>query len=308
MSAYYPVEIASNFKIPDIGLGTYQVSDEAVEALVFQALVLGYRHIDTAEGYHNEAGVGRAIQDYLKQGISSREAIFISSKLWSGNANWGQTPKGYSACLQAFNESLERLQLDYLDLYLIHAPFNKQEYIEQWHALVDLEKASKVRHIGVSNFTQQHIEDLIQAGLPKPEVNQIELHPWCQKPELVTYLKTNHILPMAYSSLVPLANWRTEPKLESAKTDKMQALSKDQDFVINRLAQEYQVTPAQLLLRWALEEGFAVIPKSLNSTHLAENLELYHFRLDDVSKQALRELDLAMPVSWPSCDPSQLSS
>lgn len=308
MSAYYPVEVACKFDLPAIGLGTYQVSDEDVEALVYQALILGYRHIDTAEGYHNEAGVGRAIQDYLKQGISSRDAIFISSKLWSGNANWGQIPKDYLTSIQAFNESLARLQLDYLDLYLIHAPFKKQEFIEQWRALVDLKKAGKVRHIGVSNFTQQHIEALVEAGLPIPEVNQIELHPWCQKPDLVAYLKANHILPMAYSSLVPLTNWRTEPKLESAKTDKMQVLSKDKDFVINRLAQEYQVTPAQLLLRWALEQGFAVIPKSLNSNHLAENLELFHFRLDDVSKQALRELDLAMPVSWPSCDPSQLSS
>lgn len=306
MSVYYPVKLACQFEIPVIGLGTYQVDDDAVQALVCQALTLGYRHIDTAEGYHNEAGVGRAIQQYLKQGLTPREDIFITSKLWSGNADWGQVPKTYEASLAAFETSLDKLQLDYLDLYLIHAPFKAQDNVAQWRALVHLKKTGRVRYIGVSNFAQTHIEDLLAAGLPKPDVNQIELHPWSQKPELVAYMKSKNILPMAYSSLVPLANWRREPRLESAKTESMMTLSQDSSYLINTLAKKYQVSQAQLLLRWALELGFAVIPKSLNSNHLADNLELFHFKLDGIDINELAQLDLGDGVSWPNGDPTKV--
>ncbi len=306
MSPHFPTQLSCGFMMPAIGLGTYLVNDHEVEALVFQALVMGYRHIDTAQGYHNEAGVGRAIQQFLKLGIANREHIFITSKLWSGNADWGQTPKTYDTSLLAFEESLERLQLDYLDLYLIHAPFKKQDRFTQWQALMHLKETERVRYIGVSNFNQKHIEALIDAGLSAPDVNQIELHPWSQKPDLVDYMISNNILPMAYSSLVPLANWRTEPKLESAKTEAMMRYAQNENNVFIQLANKHEVSPAQLLLRWALELGYAVIPKSLKTEHLAENLALYHFKLDDEDRRQLSVLDLGESVSWPNGDPSKV--
>ncbi len=306
MPVNFPIQLPCDFVMPAIGLGTYLVSDHEVEVLVYQALVMGYRHIDTAQGYHNEAGVGRAIQQYLKLGSVNREHIFITSKLWPGNADWGQIPKNYDTSLLAFEESLERLQLDYLDLYLIHAPFKKQQRIAQWRALMHLKETGRVRHIGVSNFNQRHIEELIDVGLSAPDVNQIELHPWSQKQGLVSYLKLNNILPMAYSSLVPLANWRTEPRLESAKTQDMVRYSQDNNNVFIQIANKHQVSQAQLLLRWALELGYAVIPKSLKTEHLAENLKLYHFKLDDEDRQRLNALDLDESVSWPNGDPSKV--
>ena len=170
--------------MPGVGFGTYTIPPDAVEEAVETALELGYRHIDTAADYGNEEGVGRAIQKHLARG-ASRDELFVTTKLWPGNSEWDQEPKTFESTISACRSSLEKLQLPDVDLYLIHAPFHPEQRVEQWRALVELKKQGLVRAIGVSNFAVRHIEELRGAGLPLPAANQLELHPWSQKPELV---------------------------------------------------------------------------------------------------------------------------
>src|SRR5690606_14527847 len=144
-----------------------------------------------AEGYRNEAGVGEGIRRALQSEGVARSDLFVTTKLWPGNASWGQTPKTTATTVQALGESLARLRLDYVDLYLIHAPFDREQRLAQWRGLVELREQKKARAIGVSNFSVSHLEELKAAGLPLPQANQIELHPWSQKPTLVRYLEEN---------------------------------------------------------------------------------------------------------------------
>ena len=151
----------------------------------------------------------------------SREEIFVTTKLFPGNEAWGRPSKTYESTIESLQASLAKLQLDYVDLYLIHAPFSQTQRLEQWKALVELQRQGKVQAIGVSNFNEAHIEEIKAAGLPLPNANQIELHPWSQKPDLVSYLAENDISIIAYSSLVPLSSWRNVEGQASAKTEQM---------------------------------------------------------------------------------------
>jgi len=204
------LNLTKTIQIPVVGFGTYLINADEAKNFVFNALQCGYRHVDTAEGYGNETGVGYAIKKAQNELSLKRGELFVTSKVWPGNEAWGQTLKTHDLIIQSLNSSLKNLDLDYLDLYLIHAPFAKSKRLEQWNALVELQKQGKVRAIGVSNFNKTHIEEIISAGLPIPDVNQIELHPWTQKPELISYLNDNGIIPIAYSSLAPLAEWRSK--------------------------------------------------------------------------------------------------
>lgn len=297
--------LAADVHIPLLGFGTYLIPDGEAAAAVRDAVRNGYRHIDTAEYYQNEAGVGAGIRQALDNEGLSRQELFVTTKLWPGNAAWGQTPKTTASTVASLNESLERLRLDYVDLYLIHAPFEHEQRLAQWRGLVELREQKKARAIGVSNFNVSHLEELEAAGLPRPQANQIELHPWSQKPELVRYLEQRGIVPIAYSSLVPLSTWRSAPGHDSAKTDAMKSASAQQDSPFKRMAAKYGVTEAQLLLRWGVQNGYPVLPKSTNPARMRQNADIFSFAVDERDMAELATLDRGDGVAWAIGDPTK---
>ena len=289
--------------LPFVGFGTYLIADEDAPGAVAAAIEAGYRHIDTAAGYHNEEGVGEGIRRGLAASGLDRADLFVTTKLWPGNPAWGDTPKGYDETVSAFEASLAALGLDYVDLYLIHAPSGGSERVNEWRALVDLKAADKARSIGVSNYTEAHIEEIRAAGLPMPDYNQIELHPWSQKPELLGFMAANGIAPIAYSSLVPLSTWRAEPGQDSAKTAEMQAAGADAASPFKAMAAKYGVTEAQVLLRWGVQKGFGVLPKSLNPVRMRQNIDLFGFEIDASDMALIEGMDRGDGVAWATGDP-----
>ncbi|WP_371226018.1 aldo/keto reductase [Roseovarius sp. 2305UL8-3] len=289
-----------NTNIPAVGFGTYLVSNEDAPSVVKAAIEAGYRHIDAAAGYQNEEAVGEGIRAGLASTGLSRDDIFVTTKLWPGNPAWGDEPKSGAQTVAECDASLERLGLEYVDLYLIHAPYGGSRRLEQWRALIELQKAGKARAIGVSNFNQSHLDEIKAAGLQVPDANQIELHPWSQKPDLLAYMAENGIAPIAYSSLVPLSTWRVEEGQASAKTDKMKA----DGSVFTSMAQKYGVSEAQLLLRWGVQNGYAVLPKSLNPDRMRQNISLFGFEIDDSDMAMIRTMDRGEGVAWATGDPS----
>lgn len=299
------INLTNTIKMPMVGFGTYLIQDEEAQSLVHQAIHSGYRHVDTAEAYGNEHGVGLGIKTALEVLGMSREEVFVTTKLWPGNEAWGQAPKTYESALESLQASLARLQLDYVDLYLIHAPFPKTQRLEQWKALVELQQQGKVRAIGVSNFNEAHIEEIKAAGLPLPDANQIELHPWSQKPDLVSYLTEHEISIIAYSSLVPLSSWRNVEGQDSAKTEQMKADGAGSDSPFKIMAKKYGVSEAQLLLRWGIQKGYAVLPKSANAERIRQNINLFGFEIDDEDMAAIAKMDRGGGVAWSVGDPTK---
>lgn len=291
----------SNTAIPAVGFGTYLISDEDAETTVSAAIEAGYRHIDTASGYRNEGTVGEGIRKGLRAAGIDREDLFVTAKLWPGNPAWGDAPKTGAETIAECDASLERLGLDYVDLYLIHAPYGGDKRLEQWRALLELQKTGKARAVGVSNFNQQHLDEIKAAGLPMPDANQIELHPWSQKPDLLAYMAEADIAPIAYSSLVPLSTWRVEEGQDSAKTDQMKA----DGTAFQGMAAKYNVSEAQLLLRWGVQNGYAVLPKSLNPDRMRQNIDLFSFTIDDADMAQMATMDRGDGVAWASGDPSK---
>ncbi|MDC0714165.1 aldo/keto reductase [Stigmatella sp. ncwal1] len=202
------------------------------------------------------------------------------------------------------NESLKRLGLDYVDLYLIHAPFEREQRLAQWRGLIELKKQKKARAIGVSNFSIAHLEELKAAGLAVPQANQIELHPWSQKPELVRYLADNGIAPIAYSSLVPLSTWRIAKGHDSAKTNEMRAAGEQADSPFKAIAAKYGKSEAQVLLRWAIQKGYPVLPKSTNPARIRQNADVFSFAIDDKDMTAIEKMDRGDGVAWAAGDPT----
>ena len=299
------INLTNNIKMPLVGFGTYLIQDEDAPALVHQAISSGYRHVDTAEVYGNEKGVGLGIKTAVEALGISREELFVTTKLWPGNEAWGQAPKTYESTLESLQASLAKLQLDYVDLYLIHAPFPRTHRLEQWKALVELQRQGKVRAIGVSNFNEAHIEEIKAAGLPLPAANQIELHPWSQKPDLVSYLAENDIAIIAYSSLVPLSSWRDVEGQASAKTERMKADGAGSDSPFKVMAKKYGVSEAQVLLRWGIQKGYTVLPKSANADRIRQNIDLFGFEIDDKDMAAMAKMDRGEGVAWSSGDPTK---
>lgn len=282
--------------MPLIGFGTYLLSAEDTKAAVLDALRAGYRHVDTAEGYKTEREVGEA----LKESGLPREEVFITSKVFPGNPEWKLPAKDFEACIAACEASLERLGVSYLDLYLIHAPFCKEERLDQWRALLELQKRGKCRSVGVSNYSPAHLEEIRLAGLPAPAANQIELHPFCCQVELREYMASHRILPIAYSSLAPLAGWRDGQR--SGKASRGAGVM-DVELPFAETAARYGTSEAQLLLRWAVQRGFPVLPKSARAERIRQNMELFGFDISQEDMAALDALDKGLAVAWEPLDP-----
>lgn len=307
MNQNVTLKLSETTEMPVIGFGTYLLPDEEAETCVSNAITVGYRHIDTAEGYENEAGVGRAILDAMTNKGLTREDFFVTTKLFPGNPAWGVETKNYQQTIESCNTSLEKLQLDFIDLYLIHAPFAQTDRLRQWEALAELKAQGKVTAIGVSNYREPHIEEILASGLPMPQMNQIELHPWSQKPGLVSFLAENDIPITAYSSLAPLSTWRTEEGQGSAKTDDMKTDSANINSPFKIMAKKYSVSEAQILLRWGVQKGYAVLPKSASEQRARQNLDLFSFEIDSDDMASISSMDRGDGIAWANGDPSAVA-
>jgi 2,5-diketo-D-gluconate reductase A len=248
--------------IPQLGYGVWQVEDDVAEKVVLQAFEAGFRHIDTAKIYGNEAGVGRAIE---RSGLKP-EDIFITTKLWNAD-------QGYESTLKAFEGSMERLGLETLDLYLIHWMQPKQDkYVDTWKALIELQKQGRVKTIGVSNFTKEGLQRLIDETGVAPAINQIELHPFFNQAALREFNASKGILTQAWSPLGQGGELLESP-------------------VIAAIAEKHNATPAQVVIAWHLAIGNVVIPKSVTESRIRENHGALDVTLDETDVQAINNLD-----------------
>ena len=260
------VQFYNGRTMPKIGLGTYRVkdSDECRES-VKHAIEQGYRSIDTAMIYGNEETVGQGIKEGLKSTGLSREDLFITSKLWL-------TDFGRQNVEEAYRQSVAKLGLDYLDLYLMHWPgTNEAVMIDSWRGMEDLYKQNQVKNIGVSNFTPEHFEALLAQVSIKPVINQVEFHPYLTQNKLRKYLEAQNIIMESWS---PLMN--------------SQILHDD---VINEVANEVGKTPAQVVIRWNIQHDVVVIPKSVTPHRIEENLDVWNFELSDNQMERIDQLN-----------------
>lgn len=292
----------NNHIIPRIGLGTYNMNSNEAEEMSYAALEYGYRHIDTAAVYRNEDGVGRALKRIFDDTDLVRKDITITTKLWPGGLVKVDRIKNREGTIKSLDKSLRNLDLDYVDLYLIHSPHGKSKRLDQWETLLSQQEQGKVKNIGVSNWGINHIEELNDKGFPLPSANQIELHPWSQKPKLVSYLEEKGIDIIAYSSLVPLSTWRHKDGENSLKTDEMYRDSEDAESPFKKLALQYSVSEAQILLKWALQLGYAILPKSIKMNRMKNNFDL-NFTISEEDMALIQQLDRGGSVTWEYGDP-----
>ena len=249
--------------VPQLGFGVWQVPEDEVDSAVATALEVGYRHIDTARIYANEEGVGRAL---AASGLP-RDDVFVTTKVWNDD---------HHRVREAFDASMERLGLDVLDLFLIHWPAPGQDaYVDAWRQLLELQESGRVRSVGVCNFHVPHLERLLDETGVLPSINQIELHPYLQQEELRTFHAEHGIVTEAWS---PLASGK-------------EVLG---DATITQIAAKHGVTPARAIIRWHLQLGNVVIPKSVTPSRIAENFDVFGFELDADDLQAIAALDRGM--------------
>ena len=293
---------SKNHIVPRIGLGTYNMNSQEAEDMSYASIKYGYRHIDTAAVYRNEDGVGRALKRIYEDTELKRSDLTITTKLWPGGLVKVDRVKNNVGAIKSLEKSLRNLDEDYVDLYLIHSPHAKNKRLEQWETLLTQQEQGKVKNIGVSNWGINHIEELNDKGYPLPSANQIEIHPWSQKPKLVSYLKENDIDIIAYSSLVPLSTWRHKDGENSLKTDEMYKDGNDLESPFKTMASKYDVTEAQVLLKWALQLGYAILPKSIQIDRMQENFDL-DFGIDDEDMNLIEQLDRGGSVTWEYGDP-----
>jgi 2,5-diketo-D-gluconate reductase A len=255
------ITLNNGVSIPQLGLGVFQVPLSGAQRVVETALEVGYRHIDTAAAYNNETGVGAAI----KASGLPRQDIFVTSKLRNGN-------QGYNEALVAYDESCERLGLEQIDLYLIHWPYpSADRYVDSWRALERLHAEQRVRAVGVANFLPEHLERLLAETTLVPAVNQIELHPTYQQREVADFSRQHSIAVESYSPLGQGAD------LEHP--------------TVVALAEQYSRTPAQVVLRWHLQRGHIVIPKSNSADRIKSNIDVFGFSLTDDEMNSVTALE-----------------
>jgi 2,5-diketo-D-gluconate reductase A len=287
--------------MPLVGFGTYQLSIDQAEACVREALIAGFRHIDSAEGYNNEEGTGKA----MKASGVPRDDIFITTKLFPGYKQWETPEKTYKQTIETLKNQLGQLRLDHVDLYLIHAPLSELR-LEQWNALMELKKSGLTKHIGVSNYNEERIKEILDAGLAKPEANQVEYHPVCARISLTMYMKENAIEPVAYSSLAPLSTWRAE---EGQGGEVLAELKKECQLATREIAAGLKISEARLLLRWGLQHGYCVLSRSSKPERIRENLNLFDFEIPDSDMERLNQLNRNQAFAWAAngLDPMEIA-
>lgn len=251
------IELNNGVKMPILGLGIYKITDKKeLYNAVKWALDFGYRKFDTAQFYDNEKELGEAI----KNSAIKREEVFITTKIWNSN-------QGYKLAIESFEESLKKLNMNYVDLLLIHWPGQKKErYLDTWRALEDIYKNKKVRAIGLSNFEIKHLNDILENCKVLPAVNQVERHPNLNVNELIDFCKSHNIVVEAWS---PLGRGKFI-----------------QNEILKDIAKKYNKTAAQIILRWDIENKVAVIPKSIRKEKIEENINIFDFKLEaeDIKK------------------------
>ncbi len=258
------VKLNNGIEMPIEGYGVFQIDPEETERCVLEALAAGYRSLDTAATYGNEEGVGKAIK---KSGVA-REDIFLTSKLWVAD-------QGYEKAKKAFEKTLEKLGTDYLDLYLIHQPLG--DYYGSWRAMEELYKEGKIKAIGVSNFDSTRLVDLIVNNEVVPALNQIELHPFLQQKDAQKVMKEYGVKVESWGPLAEAKHGILE------------------DEMLNEIAAKHNKTVAQVILRWHLEQGIIIIPKSVRKERMEENLNVHDFKLDESDMEKIAELDGKYP-------------
>jgi diketogulonate reductase-like aldo/keto reductase len=256
------ITLNNGIEIPKLGFGVWKVPDEEAESAVGQAINAGYRLIDTAKIYRNEIGVGKA----LATTKVPREDLFITTKLWNAD-------QGYESTLKAFDESLEKLGLDYVDRYLIHWPTPEyDQYVETYKALETIYKEGRAKAIGVCNFDIEHLQRILDECEVVPSVNQVECHPYLQQQELKEFCKEHGIVLEAYSPL-------------------MNGTKVLHDPVIREIASEHDKTPAQVILRWHLQSDVIAIPKTVTPSRMDENIDVFDFELSTADLDKIAALD-----------------
>lgn len=270
------VSLNNGVEMPILGFGVYQIDDaKECEQCVYDAIMAGYRLIDTAAAYVNEEAVGRAIK---RSGVP-REELFITTKLWIQDA-------GYESAKRAFKESLKRLQLDYLDLYLIHQPFG--DVYGSWRAMEELYREGKIRAIGVSNFQMDRLVDLIAHNEVVSAVNQVETNPFCQQIESAKLMKENNV---QIESWAPFAEGRN---------------NLFQNEVLVSLAEKYNKSVAQVVLRWLTQRGVVAIPKSVHKERIIENFNIFDFELSQEDMERIATLDTKKSCFFSHNDPEMV--
>lgn len=267
------VTLNNGVDIPALGFGVWQMEDlKECENAVIKAIQTGYRMIDTAAIYQNETAVGAAVKN---SGVD-RDELFITSKVWVQD-------HGYEKTKSAFQRTLDRLQMDYLDMYLIHWPYG--DFLGTWKALEELYQEGRIKAIGVCNFTVEKLEELKAHSAILPVINQIELHPVFQQKELQVYDRENNIVTQPWS---PLGNGNANLL---SNTD------------LKAIAEKYGKTVAQVILRWHLQEGFVVIPKSVTPSRIEENFNVFDFELTEDEMNTVRSLDTGKRLFFDPKDP-----